>query len=198
MRLVRFNSHIRSMRTFPCEWLRRQLVGTAKSVNEGAAVSVYVAPVVLPLSHTLANIHGSGNAVTVTSQNMGPCLYTGPGAGRYPTANSVVADILRIAAQPTAAPAAFPKQAADGTPNITDYASAFYVRVAATGGGTLPDASAMLEWAKQVGVPEASVIDAAAAVGAMALTTAPCAKSMVDQWASNIPADCSVLVMPKM
>lgn len=51
----------------------------------------------VPNTHLLATARGSGNAIAITSANMGTCSYTGPGAGRFPTANSVVADVVRVA-----------------------------------------------------------------------------------------------------
>jgi homoserine dehydrogenase len=60
-------------------------------------LSVFVAPAVVPNTHLLASARSNGNAVAVSSSNMGTCSYTGPGAGRFPTANSVVADIVRVA-----------------------------------------------------------------------------------------------------
>jgi homoserine dehydrogenase len=68
-----------------------KLVGTAKRLhgikNEGDSVCVFVSPVMMSHNHILASSKGSGNAVAVTSRNLGTCLYTGPGAGRVPTAN---------------------------------------------------------------------------------------------------------------
>jgi homoserine dehydrogenase len=82
-----------------------KLLGVAQSnaVNElpssSQSVSVYVTPHVVSNSHVLASARGSGNVVLVESENMGLTSYVGPGAGRYPTANSVVADIARLATQ---------------------------------------------------------------------------------------------------
>ena len=73
-----------------------KLVGTASRDDD--KLCVYVSPALVPANHMLANIAGCGNCVSVTSRNLGTCNYTGPGAGRYPTANSVVADIYRAAA----------------------------------------------------------------------------------------------------
>lgn len=171
-----------------------KLVGTAAQAGDN--VSVYVAPVLLPLTHTLAGIGGPGNAVTVTSQNLGPCLYTGPGAGRYPTANSIVADILRVAAQPTAAtydvPAPFPKDSPAALQ--ADYVASFYVRAA---GNDLPTVSTLLGWAKEMGVPEPTVVEAAV-TGAVAITTAACTRSQIDALVAKFPADCTVLAMPRV
>lgn len=60
-------------------------------------LAVYVSPHLVPLQHALAGARGAGNAVVVKSTNLGVHSYAGPGAGRYPTANSVVADLERIA-----------------------------------------------------------------------------------------------------
>ena len=51
---------------------------------------MYVSPKLIPNGHLLASASGAGNAVIVDSANMGTAAYTGPGAGRYATANSVV------------------------------------------------------------------------------------------------------------
>jgi homoserine dehydrogenase len=107
-----------------------KLVGTATVNNDTNALSVYVSPVMVAQTHLLASARGSGNAVAVTSDNMGTCAYTGPGAGRFPTANSVVADIYRIAAGQNPAPrntgtsTATTKRAVD-----LDYSAKFYIRI---------------------------------------------------------------------
>jgi hypothetical protein len=89
-------------------------------------VSVYVAPTVVPYTHLLASARGSGNAVAVTSANMGTCSYTGPGAGRFPTANSIVSDVVRVAKK-QAMIDPFPIQSnLDLDPN---FVSAHYIRI---------------------------------------------------------------------
>ena len=89
-----------------------KLVGTAARTSEHSEhdgpLCVYVAPKMVSLKHTLATARGAGNAVVVTSTNLGEASYKGPGAGRYPTANSVVADIVRISDK--CQPKAFPKE----------------------------------------------------------------------------------------
>jgi homoserine dehydrogenase len=89
-----------------------KLLGVAHATSSGASsattsplpsppssISVYVTPHMVGHAHALASARGSGNVVLVESDNMGLTTYTGPGAGRYPTANSVVADVARLAAQ---------------------------------------------------------------------------------------------------
>jgi homoserine dehydrogenase len=106
-----------------------KLIGTAKRLHEArewdGPLCVYVSPVLIPTKHVLGGISSNGNAVAVTSANMGTCSYLGPGAGRFPTANSVVADICRLADGKSAPP--FPLQA-----NLEldfDYVSRFYIRI---------------------------------------------------------------------
>ena len=80
----------------------------------------------IPKTHILAAATGCGNAVTVDSVNLGRASYFGPGAGRFPTANSVVADICRVASGITAADP-FPLRSTIEIDN--DYTSAFYIRI---------------------------------------------------------------------
>ncbi len=100
-----------------------KLLGTAARTDAGG-VSVYVSPVLVPLNHPLATARGSGNMVVVESKNLGLSSYAGPGAGRYPTANSVVNDIVRNAKDICSPP--FPLEASVNLER--DYVAKFYVR----------------------------------------------------------------------
>lgn len=106
-----------------------KLVGTAQRLHEArewdGPLSVYVSPVMIPTKEVLAGIASNGNAIAVTSSNMGTCCYLGPGAGRFPTANSVVADMCRLADGQSAPP--FPIQA--DLELDFDYISVFYIRI---------------------------------------------------------------------
>mmetsp|Transcript_2195 Transcript_2195/g.2997 ORF Transcript_2195/g.2997 Transcript_2195/m.2997 type:complete len:436 (-) Transcript_2195:261-1568(-) len=107
-----------------------KLIGTAARLSEfgehDGALSVYVTAKMVPLEHLLASARGSGNAVAVKSSNLNIASYTGPGAGRYPTANSIVSDICRVAngSCPTTP---FPLE--DSLQMDHDYTSAFYIRI---------------------------------------------------------------------
>jgi len=107
-----------------------KLVGTAARLSQygehDGPLSVYVAPKVVPLTHLLASARGSGNAVAISSANLGTASYTGPGAGRFPTANSVVSDILRIASN-LAVKDPFP--ICSQLELDHDYSSPFYIRI---------------------------------------------------------------------
>eukprot|EP00968_Pinguiococcus_pyrenoidosus_P015309 scaffold1403_cov241-Pinguiococcus_pyrenoidosus.AAC.6 len=62
-----------------------KLIGTAAQNPETGAVSVYVAPTVVPNTHSLASVRGSMNSVVIQSDNLMESSYKGHGAGRYPT-----------------------------------------------------------------------------------------------------------------
>eukprot|EP00922_Rhytidocystis_sp_ex-Travisia-forbesii_P055249 GHVS01081828.1.p1 GENE.GHVS01081828.1~~GHVS01081828.1.p1 ORF type:complete len:470 (-),score=83.64 GHVS01081828.1:428-1837(-) len=62
----------------------------------GHVVHMSVSPVMVPLDHPLGRIDGVTNVVQLMSKNLDSSLYVGPGAGRRPTANSIVSDILEI------------------------------------------------------------------------------------------------------
>ena len=52
---------------------------------------------------TLANVNGATNAVELISSNLKSSTYIGQGAGRFPTANSVINDIVVLAKGDTVA-----------------------------------------------------------------------------------------------
>ena len=108
-----------------------KLLGIANYSGSGSgsgSICVYVSPHFVPLSHPLASAKGPGNMVIITSENMGgdsPTVLAGPGAGRFPTANSIINDLVRIA-QGTC-PAPFPLDIPLATDN--NFHAQFYVRV---------------------------------------------------------------------
>jgi homoserine dehydrogenase len=112
-----------------------KLVGTAvrksRYGEHDGALSVYVSPKLVPNGHLLASATGCGNAVAIDSANLGLASFGGPGAGRYPTANSIVADIMRVA-NGTCPTVPFPPVASSSSfaDDIDkDYESAFYIRI---------------------------------------------------------------------
>ncbi|MCU0241894.1 MAG: homoserine dehydrogenase [Vicinamibacteria bacterium] len=88
-------------------------------------IELRVHPTLLPRDHPLAAVHGVFNAVELTGSAVGRVMLFGRGAGRYPTASNVIADIVEIArgsaarpqdqlafwAQPRALPVAAAEQA---------------------------------------------------------------------------------------
>ena len=61
---------------------------------EGERFTAFVAPMLVPRGNLLADVGGVMNAVVVTGNAVGDCLFYGAGAGRMPTASAVVADII--------------------------------------------------------------------------------------------------------
>lgn len=65
--------------------------------NADGSVSAYVSTCLVPLTNQLSRVNGVTNCVEVSSQNLGSTHFSGPGAGRYATANSVMNDMVMIA-----------------------------------------------------------------------------------------------------
>ena len=60
------------------------------------AVEARVHPTLIPLDHMLASVSGVYNAAMVTGDLSGRTLYYGRGAGREPTASTVLADVADV------------------------------------------------------------------------------------------------------
>ncbi|MFC1590776.1 homoserine dehydrogenase [Candidatus Omnitrophota bacterium] len=69
-----------------------KLLAIAKRIKDELELRVH--PTLIPIDHLLANINGVYNAIYVRGDLIGESLYYGEGAGCYPTASSVVADIV--------------------------------------------------------------------------------------------------------
>lgn len=74
-----------------------KLMARAKEENNGFFAEV--APLFVPLNNPLAMVENENNAVYVRGEAVGETFFSGPGAGRMPTANSVVSDIMTVAKQ---------------------------------------------------------------------------------------------------
>ena len=68
-----------------------------KMLKSGDSIDVRVHPVILEKTHLLSNVNNVLNAVYLETNNLGPALFTGAGAGKKPTASAVVGDILQVA-----------------------------------------------------------------------------------------------------
>lgn len=93
-------------------------------LNEDGSVSAYVSVCMVPLTNPLSSVSGPMNSVAVTSNNLTTCQYIGPGAGRFPTANSVVNDMVMIAMGGCGSPFPLNREA----PIKSDVIGRFYVR----------------------------------------------------------------------
>jgi len=78
-----------------CRW---KLVGSAQR-NPDGMVTAGVRPVALPLDHGLAGISGATNAVSFSTDLLGPVTVSGPGAGRVETAYALLSDIIAMHAE---------------------------------------------------------------------------------------------------
>lgn len=100
--------------------------------RKGGQVAVRVAPALLPTKHPLASVHGVNNAILVTGAPVGPVMFLGQGAGKGPTASSVVGDIMEIVRLKDC-PATFRPDFAGEVSLVkpADMISPFYVRLQA-------------------------------------------------------------------
>lgn len=65
--------------------------------NADGTISADVRPTIIPREHILASVNGVNNAVMVVGDRTGPVLFYGKGAGKFPTASAVVADMMDCA-----------------------------------------------------------------------------------------------------
>ena len=75
-----------------------KLIASAE-LNEDSKADVRVHPMLVPKTNTLAHIDYVTNAVSLSGHPVGDVTLSGPGAGEFPTASSVVGDILAIASE---------------------------------------------------------------------------------------------------
>ncbi len=73
-----------------------KLIASA-TIDENNNADVRVHPMLVPKSHMLAHINYVTNAVAMSGHPIGNIVLSGPGAGEFPTASSVIGDILAIA-----------------------------------------------------------------------------------------------------
>ncbi len=66
--------------------------------DENGLVEVRTQPTLVPLSHVMASVSGSFNAVLVNGDIVGETLFYGRGAGQDPTSSSVISDLCEAAA----------------------------------------------------------------------------------------------------
>ncbi len=81
---------------------RIKLLGITKRKPEGIELRVH--PTLVPTRRLIANVEGVMNAILVMGDAVGATLYYGAGAGAYPTASSVIADLVDVTRMHTADP----------------------------------------------------------------------------------------------
>lgn len=68
-------------------------------IDEAGNADVRVHPMLVKKSKALAHINYVTNAVMIEGHPVGEIMFSGPGAGEFPTASSVVGDVLAIATE---------------------------------------------------------------------------------------------------
>jgi homoserine dehydrogenase len=104
-----------------------KLVGVATTTTSPDKIAAFVSPCYVCGDDALASVNFATNAIEVKSKNLMSTTYIGPGAGRYPTANSCVNDIIALAKGDTT-PLPFNPAAADKK-FVNNYDSVFYIRL---------------------------------------------------------------------
>mmetsp|Transcript_76304 Transcript_76304/g.221495 ORF Transcript_76304/g.221495 Transcript_76304/m.221495 type:complete len:474 (-) Transcript_76304:72-1493(-) len=102
-----------------------KLVGFAKRVGSDK-VAAFVSPCYVTSEDSLYAVNGATNAVEITSDNLVSTTLIGEGAGRYPTANSCVNDMVALAKGDKTP---LPFNPASNTKFVNDYESDFYIRL---------------------------------------------------------------------
>jgi len=72
-----------------------KLLAAARKTDEG--LDLFVAPCFISNDHPLARVSGPFNAISVYGHAVGHTMYYGRGAGGFPTASAVAADVLALA-----------------------------------------------------------------------------------------------------
>jgi homoserine dehydrogenase len=98
----------------------------------GSSIELRVHPALVPQRSVLANVSGVLNAVALRGRAVGPSLLSGRGAGAYPTAVSVVADILDVARSIAAGVSGLSTRGISTTPrpirSMDDVETRYYLR----------------------------------------------------------------------
>ena len=81
---------------------RIKLLGITKRAPQGIELRVH--PTLIPAKRLIANVEGVMNAILVKGDAVGATLYYGAGAGAYPTASAVIADLVDVTRMHTADP----------------------------------------------------------------------------------------------
>jgi homoserine dehydrogenase len=106
----------------------------AIATRSESGLELRVHPTLIPKAHILANIDGVLNAVLIDSEETGPIVLSGAGAGGDATASSVIGDLITIAANLSRAPKAdFLTRSKARTEinvlSVKNISSAYYLRI---------------------------------------------------------------------
>jgi len=102
-----------------------KLLGVAERVAEDK-IAAFVSPCYVTADDPLFAVTGATNAVEVLSKNLQSSTYIGQGAGRFPTANSCINDIVALA-KGDSTPLPFNPYSEEEF--VNDYQSTFFLRI---------------------------------------------------------------------
>ncbi len=74
-----------------------KLLGIAERIDTTGEVAVRVHPAMVPVTHPLASVRESYNAVFIEGRAVGSLMFYGRGAGGMPTASAVLGDVIDAA-----------------------------------------------------------------------------------------------------
>ncbi len=72
-----------------------KLIGKASLYNQDK-LAISIEPTLLPVDNTVATVNGNLNYVQLSGDTIGPLGFLGQGAGRKPTANALLQDIVDV------------------------------------------------------------------------------------------------------
>mmetsp|Transcript_50986 Transcript_50986/g.76395 ORF Transcript_50986/g.76395 Transcript_50986/m.76395 type:complete len:446 (-) Transcript_50986:326-1663(-) len=102
-----------------------KLLGVAERVADDK-IAAFVSPCYVTADDPLFAVVGATNAVEVLSKNLVSSTYIGQGAGRFPTANSCINDIVALAKGDSTA---LPFNPLSKDEFVNDYESTFFLRI---------------------------------------------------------------------
>lgn len=106
-----------------------KLLGRAKRLDDGRAY-VFVGPHLVSRESPLACVNGVFNSIMVSGNAIGEAMFYGPGAGKYPTASAVVADVIDAAKHIQARKyLSWDDAGAEVVADLSDFVTRSYVRV---------------------------------------------------------------------
>lgn len=102
-----------------------KLLGVAERVDD-ERIAAFVSPCYVTGDDSLSSVSGATNAIEVISSNLQSSTYIGQGAGRYPTANSCINDIVALAKGDKTP---LPFNPSSDAKFVQNYDSVFYLRL---------------------------------------------------------------------
>ena len=136
-----------------------RLIGSFRREESGVAISV--CPRIVPGNNPLSGINDVYNGMSVTSRLTGDVMYYGRGAGRYPTAGAVIADVIAAlnGAYKMESHRTWEAAPADFVCDFADSHSRVYVRVSGAARGEVLDSASLLLGDVEIpdGTPEGKV-----------------------------------------